>query len=80
MYSSVWTKFDFSMIKIEVILGEEILEECKIIEVTILEVDTEAALRMITLEEVEVGLGIDSTKVMSEEMMETAVDQDQSKY
>ena len=43
-----------TMIKItEVTLGEEILEECKIIEIRILEVDTEITLET-TLEEVEV--------------------------
>ena len=41
---------------IEVTLGEEILEECKIIEVKILEVDIEVTIKMKTLEEVEVGL------------------------
>ena len=42
---------DHSMIKIiEVILGKEILEECKIIEVRILEVDIEVILGTIILE------------------------------
>ena len=52
---------DCNMITIvEVTLGEEILEECKIIEVKILEVDIEVTIVMKILEEVEVGLEIDS--------------------
>ena len=63
-----------SMIKIiEVILGEEILEECKIIEVRILEVDIEVTLEMITLEEVEVGLEKGSIQVVTEEMSKIVV-------
>ena len=51
------------MIKIiEVILGKEILEECKIIEVRTLEMDIEVALGTIILEEVEVGLEKNSTQ------------------
>ena len=54
-----------SMIKItEVTLGEEILEECIIIEVRILEVDIEVILGMITLEQVEVGVEKDSVQVI----------------
>ena len=46
-----------SMIKInEVTLGEEILEEHKIIEIRILEVDIVVTLEMTTLEEIEVDL------------------------
>ena len=61
---------------IEVILGKEILEGHKIIEVRILEVDTEVTFEMTTLVEVEVGLDIDSNHVTSEDVRE-AVDQDQ---
>ena len=67
-----------TMIKtIEVTLGDEILEEHKIIKLRILEVDMEVTLEMITLEEVEVGLEKDSTQVTSEEIREVVVDQDQ---
>ena len=62
---------------IEVILGKDILEGCKIIEVKILEVDIEVTLEMTTLVEVEVGLEKDSTQVTSEEMREVAIGQDQ---
>ena len=41
---------------IEMPLGEVILEECKIIEVEILEVDIEITIEMTALEEVEVDL------------------------
>ena len=41
---------------VKMTLGEEILEECKIIEVKILEVDVEVAIEMTTLEEGEVDL------------------------
>ena len=52
------------MIKIiEMILGKAILEVCKITEARILEADIEITLGIITLEEVEVGLEIDSTLV-----------------
>ena len=67
-----------SVIKIiEVTLGKEILGECKIIEVRILELEIEVTLGMITLEEVEVGLEKDSIQVTLEEMREAVVDQDQ---
>ena len=67
-----------SMIKIiEVTLGEEILEECKITEVRILEVDIQVTLGMITLVEVEVGLEKHIIQVTSGEMREAVVDQDQ---
>ena len=45
------------------ILGEKILEECRNIEVRMLEVDIEVALGMTTLEEVKVGLEKDSFQV-----------------
>ena len=67
------------MIKIiEVTLGGEIIEECKIIEVQILEVDIEVAIEMKSLEEVEVGLQKDSIQVILEEMITAVVDQDQA--
>ena len=67
-----------SMIKItEAILGEEILEEYKITEVRILEVDIEVTLATTIMEEVEVGLEKDSIWVTLGEMIEAAVDQDQ---
>ena len=66
------------MIKIiEVTLGEEILEGCRIIEVRISEVDIEVTLEMTILEDVEVGLEKDSTQITSEEMREAVVDLDQ---
>ena len=49
---------------IEVTLGETILEECKIIEVKILEVDIELIIEMTILEEVEVDLGKDNTQII----------------
>ena len=67
-----------SMMKIiEVTLGEEILEECKIIEVRILEVDIEETLGMTTLIEVEVGLEKDNTWVTLGQVREAVVDLDQ---
>ena len=67
-----------SMIKItEMILGKQRLEECRITEVRILEVDVEVALAMIILEEVEVGLEKDSIQVALGGMIEVAVYQDQ---
>ena len=56
------------VITTEVTLGKKILEECKIIEVRILEVDIKVILGMPTLEEVEVGLEKDSIPVILEEM------------
>ena len=50
------------------------LEECKIIEVRILEVDIEVTLGMIILKEVKVGPGKDSTQINLGEMKEAAVD------
>ena len=49
-------------------LGEKILEECKIIEVKILEVDIEIIIEMTTLEQVEVGLGKDNIQIILERM------------
>ena len=67
-----------SMIKItEVTLGEEILEECKIIEVTLLERDIEVTLEMTTLKQEEVGLEKDSIQVFLEEMSKVVIDLDQ---
>ena len=67
-----------SMIKItENISGKEILEECKFIEVRILEVDIQVALGMIILEEVKVGLDRGSIQVTFGGMIEASVDQDQ---
>ena len=67
-----------SMIKIiEVILGEEISEEHKIIEARILEVDIEVTLEMTTLEEVEVDLEKDNTQITLGEMREAVVNLDQ---
>ena len=63
-----------SMIKImEMTLGEEFLEEHRIIEIRILEVDIEVTFGMITLVEVEVGLEIDSIWLTLEEMREALV-------
>ena len=67
-----------SMIKIaEVILGDEILEECKFIEVRILEVGKEVILEMTILEEVDIGLGKGSIRVILEEMSKVVVGPDQ---
>ena len=64
-----------SMIKItEVILGKEILEEYKSIEVRILEVDIEVTLGTIILEEVEVGLEKDSAQVQEQVLIEIESD------
>ena len=63
---------------IEMTLGEEILEECRIIEVKILEVDIEVTIEMKNLEEVELDLGKDNIQVILEGMIEAVVvDQDQ---
>ena len=45
------------LIIIEMTLGQEILGKYRIIEVSIIEVDIEAVIKITTLEEVEVGLG-----------------------
>ena len=55
---------------IEMTLGEEILEKCKIIEVKILEVDIEIITEMTTLEKVEVGLGKENNQINLEGMTE----------
>ena len=66
------------LIIIEKTLGEEILGKAKIMEVSITEVDIEAIIEMIILEEVEVGLWKDSIQVILEGMMKPLVsDQDQ---
>ena len=69
---------DYSMIKIiEVTLGEKILEEPKIIEVKILEVDIEVTLETTILEEVGIGLEKDIILVILEEMSKAVVGPDQ---
>ena len=66
------------LIIIEMTLRLEILEECRIIEVKIIEVDIEATIETKTLAEVEVGLKKDSIQVILEGMMKVVVvDQDQ---
>ena len=62
---------------IEVTLGVEILEECRITEVKILEVDIEATIKLKTLEEVEIDLQKDSIQVILEETIKVVVAQDQ---
>ena len=54
----------------EMILGEKILEEHKIIEVRILDMDIEVIIEMIILEKVEVGLGKDNIQVILRGMIE----------
>ena len=70
---------DYNMITIiEVTSGKEILEECRIIEVRILEVDIEVTIKMKTLEEIEVDVEKDNIQVILEGMIKAAVvDQDQ---
>ena len=64
-----------SMIKITTVtLGEKILEECKITEVRILEVDIEVTSGMTILEEVEVGLEKHSIQLTLGEMIEAVLD------
>ena len=63
------------LIIIEMTLGEEILGKHKIIEVSIIEVDVETTIEMITLEEVEVGPGKDNIQVTLEGMMEAVTDE-----
>ena len=66
------------LIIIEMTLGEEILGKCKIIEVSIIEVDIETFIEITILEEVEVGPGRDSIQVILGEMIKAVVvDQDQ---
>ena len=63
---------------IQMILGEEILEKHKIIEVKILEVDIEVITEMKILKEVEIGLEKDNIQVILEGMIKAVVvDQDQ---
>ena len=64
-------------ILIEITLGEIILQKHKIIEVRILEDDIEVIIEMITLEEVEVGLGKGDIQVILAEMIEVVIGQDQ---
>ena len=63
---------------IKMTLGEEIQGKCKIMEVSIIEVDIEAVIEMTALEEVEVGLGKNSIHVILEGMIVAVVaEQDQ---
>ena len=61
----------------EMIIEEIISETCKIIEVKILEVDTEGMIEMIILEEVGVGLETDNIQIISRGVTEIVVDLDQ---
>ena len=61
----------------EEILGDEILEKHKIIEVKILEADVEVALGTVILIEVGVGLEKDNFHVTLGEMIEEVLGQDQ---
>ena len=61
---------------IEVTLGQEMLEEHKFIEVRILEVDIVVILGIITLQEVEVGLGNNCTWEILGDMRDAVVDLD----
>ena len=65
------------VITIEMIIEEIISEICKIIEVKILEVDTEGIMEMLILEEVGVGLGTDNIQLILEGMIEVVVALDQ---
>ena len=68
-----------TLIIIEITLEKKILEEHKIIQVKVLELDIEAIIEMTTLEEVEVGLGKDNIQVILEGIIEAVVvDQDQA--
>ena len=59
-------------------LREETLGKCKIMEVSIKEVDIEAIIETTILEEVKVGLGKESIQIILEGMIEAVVvDQDQ---
>ena len=76
------TETDQGIIKtIEVILGEEILEgicnQIGMIEVKIIEVDTEEIIEMIIMKEVEVGLWTGSIPIILEGMIEVIVGLDQ---
>ena len=61
------------LIIMEITLGKEILGKCKIMEVSIIEVDTEAIIEMTTLEEVEVGLEKNGIQVIFEGMIKAVV-------
>ena len=65
------------LITIEMNIEQIILEMHKIIEVRILEVDTEETKEMISLEEVGGGLGIDNIQIISEGMTKVVVGLDQ---
>ena len=54
-------------------LGEELLEECKIIAVNILVVDIEVAIEMMILEEVDIDLEKDNIQVILEGMIKAVV-------
>ena len=58
---------------IEMTIEETNIEICKIIEVKILEVDTEEIIETIILEEVGVGLETDNIQIISEGMIEVVV-------
>ena len=58
---------------IEMTLEETILDNCKITEVRILEVDIEEITETITLEEVEVGLRTDNIQVILTKITEVVV-------
>ena len=69
---------DYSiLIIIEMTLGEEMLEKCKIIEVRIIEVDVETTTEMTILEKAEVGPWKDNIQVTLEGMIEAVAEQDQ---
>ena len=66
------------IIIIEVTLvGEEILEEYKIFEVKISQLDIEVTIETKTLEEAEVGIEKDSIHIILEKMINVVVYQDQ---
>ena len=66
------------LIIIEMTLGEDILEECRIIEIKILEGDKEVTIEIKTFGMVEVDVEKDNIHVISEEMIKAVVvDQDQ---
>ena len=62
---------------IEVMLGQEIVEEHKIIQVKILEVDIEVTIKMKIVEKVKVGLEKESIQIILEGVIKVVVDQDQ---
>ena len=67
------------LITIEMIIEEMISEMCKIIEVKILEMDTEGIIETIILEEAGVGLGTDNIQIISGGMIVVVVGLDQVK-